>query len=81
MLFSYLNETAAAAERLIYVNDAGHAILKVDNTTNDPAPGQYSTFGRDSVLIISKDTIKLGTLVLLDAIHIPYGVSTFCAIL
>lgn len=58
----------------MYVNDAGRAVLKTDNTTNDPAPGPYSTFGRNSVLIISKETINIGTLVVIDAVHIPYGV-------
>jgi hypothetical protein len=56
------------------VNKAGHAILKVDNSTGDPAPGPYSTFGRNTVLIISNATIDIGTLVVLDAFHIPYGV-------
>lgn len=70
-----MNQTAASQQRLMYVNDDGRAVLKADNTTNDPAPGQYSTFGRDSVLIISKDTINIGTLVVIDAVHIPYGVS------
>jgi hypothetical protein len=73
---SYLNQSAAQAAGLISVNKAGHAILKVDNSTSDPAPGPYSTFGRNSVLIISNATIDIGTLVVLDAFHIPYGVRT-----
>jgi hypothetical protein len=77
MRISYLNDTAALQAQLIGVNKAGNAILKVDNTTNDPNPGEYSTFGRNSVLIISKDTIDLGTLVVMDAVHIPFGVSSF----
>lgn len=30
----WLNQTEATAEHLAYVNDAGHAIIRVDNTTN-----------------------------------------------
>jgi hypothetical protein len=78
VLLSYLNYTAAQSAGLISVNAAGNAILKVDNTTNDPAPGAYSTFGRDTVLIISNDTIDIGTLVVMDAYHIPYGVRPTC---
>jgi hypothetical protein len=32
----WLNETAATEERLAYVNNAGNAIIKVDNITNVP---------------------------------------------
>jgi hypothetical protein len=71
---SYLNQSAAQAAGLISVNNAQHAIIKVDNTTSDPNPGAYSTFGRNTVLLKSKDTISIGTLVALDAMHIPYGV-------
>ena len=33
----WLNQTEATAEHLAYVNDAGKAIIRVDNTTNVPA--------------------------------------------
>jgi hypothetical protein len=74
---SYLNQSAAQAAGLIGVNDAQRAFLKVDNTTSDPNPGPYSTFGRNTVLLMSQDTISIGTLVALDAVHIPYGVRVF----
>ena len=32
----WVNETRATAEHLAYVNDAGRAVLRVDNTTNLP---------------------------------------------
>ena len=36
---TYLNKPDAVASQLTYVNGAGHAIIKVDNTTNIvPAP-------------------------------------------
>jgi hypothetical protein len=71
---SYLNQSAATQAQLISVNADGHAMIKVDNTTSDPAPGPYSTFGRNTVLLKSKEVIDIGTLVVLDAYHIPYGV-------
>jgi hypothetical protein len=71
---SYLNQSAAHTSQLLSVNGAGHAILKVDNSTSDPNPGAYSQFGRDTVMVISQETIDVGTLVVMDALHIPYGV-------
>jgi hypothetical protein len=76
---SYVDKSTAQESGLVQVNAAGNVIIKVDNSTNDPNPGIFSTFGRNTVMIISKDTIDLGTLVVMDAVHIPYGVrsSTF----
>jgi len=58
-------------EQLTYVNAAGHAIIKVDNTTsgaNDP------TFGRPSVKLLSNATVPMGSLTIMDAVHMPFGV-------
>lgn len=71
---SYLDQAAAKQASLLFVNSAGNAILKVDNTTDNLNPGPYSDFGRNTVLVISKETIDLGTLVMMDAVHIPFGV-------
>ena len=43
-----MNQTEATAEHLAYVNDAGKAILRVDNTTNVP-DGQ----NRNTVCLLS----------------------------
>jgi hypothetical protein len=72
---SYVDEATAKSSKLTYVNDAGNAIIKVDNTTDDPNPGPYSTFGRNTVLLYSEQTIEIGSLVVMDAVHIPFGVS------
>jgi hypothetical protein len=77
ILPSYVDEATARSGGLINVNSAGNAIVKVDNTTSDPAPGPFSTFGRNTVLLISKDTINIGSLVVMDAVHIPFGVSPY----
>jgi hypothetical protein len=76
---SYVNASVANATGLLAINSAGNAILKLDNSTSDPNPGPHSTFGRNSVLIETNYTIDIGTLVVLDAVHIPYGVRTAAA--
>lgn len=61
----------ASSEKLAFVNGAGNAIIKVDNTTNganDP------TFGRPSVKILSTAPVSEGSLVVMDALHVPFGV-------
>jgi len=64
-------------QRLAYVATDGNVILKVDNTT----VGQPSdnTYGRASVYLESLDTVALGSLVLFDALHVPYGCSVWPA--
>jgi hypothetical protein len=72
----YQTREQAASEGLAFVNSAGHAIMKVDNTTsgtNDP------TFGRPSVKILSNATVSAGSLVLMDAVHMPFGCSVWPA--
>lgn len=62
----------ATSEDLAFVNSAGNAIIKVDNTTdgaNDP------TFGRPSIKITSNNAVQQGSLVVMDALHVPFGVS------
>merc|ERR1712093_107670 len=73
----YLSREASTASQLTYVNAAGNAIIKVDNTTsgaNDP------TFGRDSIKLVSNASFALGTLYIVDAVHLPYGCSVWPAI-
>lgn len=75
--FSYLDRTAATTSNLTYINAAGNAIIKVDNTTSgagDP------TFGRNSIKLVSNASYGLGTLYLIDAVHLPYGCSVWPAI-
>lgn len=71
---TWLSETDAISQGLAYVNNQGHVILKVDNTTN-------VTYGqeRNSVRITTQDAYELGSLWLIDVNHIPYGCSVWPA--
>lgn len=67
---SYLSNTAAAKDQLAFVNSAGNAIIKVDNTST-------VTFNqkRNSIRITTKDHFTVGSLWISDMTHVPYGVS------
>lgn len=67
----FLSQSDAVADNLTYVDSNGHVIIKVDNTTD--ANGD-STFGRNSVYLESNEMMTIGSLLVFDAVHIPYGV-------
>jgi len=72
----YQSKQQAADEKLTFLNAAGNAIIKVDNTTNganDP------TYGRASIKILSQATVPMGSLTILDAVHMPFGCSVWPA--
>ncbi|TIA74405.1 hypothetical protein E3P92_01213 [Wallemia ichthyophaga] len=72
----YLDKPNAEKQNLTYVNDAGNAIMRVDNFTDgsdDPS------FGRNSVKLVSKDAFDIGSMVVMDASHLPYGESVWGA--
>ncbi|CAE6513023.1 unnamed protein product [Rhizoctonia solani] len=71
----YQSQAAALQQQLAYVDNSGHAIIRVDNTT----VGQGDTFGRASIKINSTATFGKGSLVILDANHLPYGCSVWPA--
>lgn len=62
----------AEAKNLTFLNSDGNYVVKVDNTTSAAGDDQ---FGRDSVMVWSNYTISEGNLVIMDAVHIPFGVS------
>ncbi|KAJ7501949.1 glycoside hydrolase family 16 protein [Mycena galericulata] len=65
---------AANATKLTYTNAAGNAIIKVDNeTTIASAPLVY----RDSVRITSQDAYPIGSVIVADFLHMPYGCSVW----
>ena len=67
----FLVPANTSAGPLAYINTAGNAVIKVDNVTNGAGNDK---FGRPSVNILSNATFSAGSLVLMDAVHMPYGV-------
>ncbi|KAK0443985.1 concanavalin A-like lectin/glucanase domain-containing protein [Desarmillaria tabescens] len=71
---TFVDQTTASMNKLAYVNDAGNAILRVDNTTDITGTGLIY---RDSVKLTSQDLYPLGSLITIDLIHMPYGCSVW----
>ncbi|KAI1790516.1 concanavalin A-like lectin/glucanase domain-containing protein [Ganoderma leucocontextum] len=69
---NFLSEANATASKLTFVNDAGRAVIKVDNTTFVPF-----NFKRNSVKINTHDFFSIGSVFVLDAVHIPFGCSVW----
>ncbi|KAK7048543.1 glycoside hydrolase family 16 protein [Favolaschia claudopus] len=70
----FLSQSAANDAKLTFVDGNGHAIIKVDNTTNgagDP------TFGRNTVYLMSNQLMDIGSLLIFDVNHIPFGCSVW----
>ncbi|KAF8886573.1 glycoside hydrolase family 16 protein [Infundibulicybe gibba] len=70
----WLNRADAFAQGLAYVNSAGNAVLKVDNT-HDVQPLQK----RNSVRITTQQAYAVGSLWITDMLHIPFGCSVWPA--
>lgn len=65
-----MTASQAASLKLAFVNAAGNAIMKVDNTT----ALQFNE-DRNSVHIASRDYFSVGSVWVADMLHVPYGVS------
>ncbi|RXW23623.1 hypothetical protein EST38_g2236 [Candolleomyces aberdarensis] len=74
---TYLDRADATSKRLTYVNDAGNAIVQVDNTTT--LVRNADVVNRDSIRLTSLDSYGMGSLIVMDALHIPYGCSVWPA--
>lgn len=66
----FVNQSNATAMQLTYVNSAGNAIIRVDNESFVPYNQK-----RDTVRLDSTDYFPVGTVIVIDAIHIPFGCS------
>ncbi|KAI0746933.1 concanavalin A-like lectin/glucanase domain-containing protein [Daedaleopsis nitida] len=74
----WLNEADATSQKLAYIDDAGRAIIRVDNTTDIPGPETDDT-RRNTVRLTTKDFFDYGSLLVFDANHLPYGCSVWPA--
>ncbi|KAJ7113072.1 hypothetical protein C8R44DRAFT_882101 [Mycena epipterygia] len=69
----FLSQSDAVAAKLTYI-DNGRVIIKVDNTTN----GINDTmFGRNTVYLESNQLMNIGSLLIFDVNHIPFGCSVW----
>jgi len=66
------DQANATSQKLAYVNDAGNAIIKVDNTSN-----VIYNDKRNSVRITTHDAYPFGSLIVFNAKHVPYGCSVW----
>ncbi|OBZ77862.1 putative glycosidase C21B10.07 [Grifola frondosa] len=71
---TWVDEATATSQQLAYINDAGNAIIKVDNTTT-VANGSM----RNSIRITTQDLYDYGSIWVMDAVHLPYGCSVWPA--
>ena len=71
--YSFLNASAAKSDKLAFVNSAGNAIMKVDNTTTVAFNDK-----RNTIRISSKDSYGVGSVFVADMLHVPYGVGLSC---
>ncbi|TIC48412.1 protein phosphatase 2A regulatory B subunit [Wallemia mellicola] len=72
----YLDKPNAELQNLTFINEDGNAIIRVDNFTDG---SEDPDFGRNSVKLVSKDSYDIGSLIVFDADHLPYGDSVWGA--
>ena len=65
-----MTASEASKDHLAFVNSAGNAIIKVDNSTSNLQFNQ----ARNSVNIATKDYFAIGSVWVADMLHVPYGV-------
>lgn len=65
-----MNRNDAFSQGLVYVNDAQRAVLKVDNVNDVPFNEK-----RASIRITTQEAYGVGSLWILDAVHLPFGCS------
>jgi len=70
----FVTASQAASERLAFVNSAGNAVMKVDNTTKVPFNEK-----RHTVRISTKDRFAVRSVWITDMLHVPFGCSVWPA--
>ncbi|KAH8104939.1 concanavalin A-like lectin/glucanase domain-containing protein [Phellopilus nigrolimitatus] len=68
----FVSQSVAQKSNIAFVNDAGNAIMQVDNSTT-------LSFGekRNTLHITSADQFTVGSVWIADFLHVPYGCSTW----
>ena len=64
----FVSSQVATSQQLAFVNAAGNAIIKVDNTSQVPFNQK-----RNTVRISTTDSYPVGSLWVADMLHIPFG--------
>ncbi|KAH9971041.1 glycoside hydrolase family 16 protein [Lactifluus volemus] len=70
----WLDRTSSLQQNLVYINEQNRAIIKVDNISQVPFNEK-----RNSVRITSQDFYSVGSLWIIDLVHLPYGCSVWPA--
>ncbi|KAJ9108599.1 hypothetical protein QFC19_002316 [Naganishia cerealis] len=71
----WVNSTVGTADpQLTYTTSSGNAIVKVDNTST-----VAYNYKRNSVRLTSTDAYDIGSVWVMDALHVPYGCSVWPA--
>jgi hypothetical protein len=73
---NFTDQAFAQQQQLLYVNPAGNVIARVDNFTSGVGNSSYV---RNSVQLLSQDFITPGSLVIMDAVHMPFGCAVWPA--
>ncbi|KAK7435773.1 hypothetical protein VKT23_019471 [Stygiomarasmius scandens] len=73
----FISQSDAEQKHMTFVDLNGRAIISVDNTTDGRTDGN---FGRDTVYLVSNNPVNFGSLVVFDAVHIPFGCSVWPAL-
>ncbi|KDR84638.1 hypothetical protein GALMADRAFT_237520 [Galerina marginata CBS 339.88] len=76
-IVNFTDQAFAQEQNLLFVNSVGNVIMKTDNFTNGASD---STYVRNSVQLLSKDPITPGTLMIMDAVHMPFGCAVWPAV-
>jgi len=70
----FVSQTVGTKGGLTFINDAGNAVIKVDNGTTVAFNEK-----RNSVRLSSTDSYKIGSLWIADMVHVPFGCSVWPA--
>ncbi|KAF4619190.1 hypothetical protein D9613_004737 [Agrocybe pediades] len=75
---TYQDRNNATSKKLAFINGAGNAIVKVDNSSVlSPPLAMGDVVNRDSIRLTSLDSYPIGSLIIIDVLHVPFGCSVW----